>query len=487
MHDPSTGFPQPESNRVVIPLMASMNRRLCGVAGVALACALTAFARPARAATEDATLLRVFLRDGATLVSYGELARVGDRVIFSMPTGPLPNPPLHLVNLPAERIDWEKTESYAVAARADRYLKGQAELDYAALSGQLAQALNDVAGATDARQRLAIVEQARQALAAWPAAHYNYREPEVHQMVGMLDEAIADLRAASGASRFNLTLEAHTEPAAPMVPLLPAPTLQESIEQVLVAARAVDNSVERSSLLASALGRIEADKERLPADWLASTRAAIEGRLAVEARIDRSYQVMSSGILQLAEQRARHADVRGVMRLIARVQVRDQELGASRPETVSSLLAAVEAKLDAARRLRLARDRYELRLPLLTAYATAIKIPIGLFTQTRPSLEAIKTLSGSSRTALEALDQATSQMLQLVGAIAPPEELAAAHALFASAVQMAANAASTRREASLDNNMDLAWNASSAAAGALMLGSRARTDILALLRPPQLR
>ena len=49
------------------------------------------------------------------------------------------------------------------------------------------------------------------------------------------------------------------------------------------------------------------------------------------------------------------------------------------------------------------------------------------------------------------------------------------------------NAALTRRRASLANNMDLAWNASSAAAGALMLGARARTDILALLRPPQLR
>ncbi len=78
-------------------------------------------------------------------------------------------------------------------------------------------------------------------------------------------------------------------------------------------------------------------------------------------------------------------------------------------------------------------------------------------------------------------------MVQLVGEIAPPDELAAAHALFASAVQMASNAALTRRRASLANNMDLAWNASSAAAGALMLGARARTDILALLRPPQLR
>jgi hypothetical protein len=56
-----------------------------------------------------------------------------------------------------------------------------------------------------------------------------------------------------------------------------------------------------------------------------------------------------------------------------------------------------------------------------------------------------------------------------------------------SAVQLAAQAVTTRMEATLANDMDRAWNASSAAAGALMLGTRARADILSLLRPPHLR
>ena len=34
-------------------------------------------------AADDATLLRVFLRDGGSLVSYGEFARVADRVFES--------------------------------------------------------------------------------------------------------------------------------------------------------------------------------------------------------------------------------------------------------------------------------------------------------------------------------------------------------------------------------------------------------------------
>ena len=82
----------------------------------------------------------------------------------------------------------------------------------------------------------------------------------------------------------------------------------------------------------------------------------------------------------MAEQRARRADVRGLMLLIERIRLRDRELGGARPESVGSLLAAVDEKLDAARRLRLARDRYELRLPLLVVYGAAIKAPIALFT-----------------------------------------------------------------------------------------------------------
>src|SRR5437762_12567793 len=86
----------------------------------------------------DATLFRLFLKDGGTLVSYGEVARVGDRVIFSMPTGAGTPPPLHLTSLAADRIDWPRTERYAQSARSGRYLETQAENDYAELSNQIA-------------------------------------------------------------------------------------------------------------------------------------------------------------------------------------------------------------------------------------------------------------------------------------------------------------------------------------------------------------
>ena len=59
-------------------------------------------------------LFRVFLLDGRVLASYGEWARIDDRVIFSMPTQMSRDPvELHLVTIPAARVDWPRTEQYA--------------------------------------------------------------------------------------------------------------------------------------------------------------------------------------------------------------------------------------------------------------------------------------------------------------------------------------------------------------------------------------
>jgi hypothetical protein len=102
-------------------------------AALTVLCASLASMAAAAPAGEDATLLRVFLKDGTSLVSYGEPAKVGDRVVFSMPTAATPNPPLHLVTIGADRVDWERTDRYAASAREARYLETQAELDYAAL------------------------------------------------------------------------------------------------------------------------------------------------------------------------------------------------------------------------------------------------------------------------------------------------------------------------------------------------------------------
>src|SRR3954471_5824482 len=180
------------------------------LAGVLVMTSLLIALPAARASAEnDATLFRLFLKDGGTLVSYGEIARVGDRVVFSMPTGAGTPPPLHLTTLAADRIDWPRTDRYATSARSGRYIETQAENDYTILSNQVAQTLNDVGQTNDPAARLALVEQARRTLVAWPGEHFNYREPDIRQLVTMLDAAIADLRnqgtrAQNSTFAFNL-------------------------------------------------------------------------------------------------------------------------------------------------------------------------------------------------------------------------------------------------------------------------------------------
>jgi hypothetical protein len=85
------------------------------------------------------------------------------------------------------------------------------------------------------------------------------------------------------------------------------------------------------------------------------------------------------------------------------------------------------------------------------------------------------------------IERISAQILKLSAAIVPPREFVAAHSLLVSAVQLANQAAKVRREATLAADMARAWDASSAAAGALMLGARAQSDIQTLMRPPQLR
>src|SRR5882724_9916776 len=97
-------------------------------------------------ALPEATLFRVFLKDGSTLVSYGEVARVDDHIVFSMPTSAsAADPQLQLVNLAADRVDWNRTTKYADSARASQYLANQGMYDYAQLSNDVAQALNEIA------------------------------------------------------------------------------------------------------------------------------------------------------------------------------------------------------------------------------------------------------------------------------------------------------------------------------------------------------
>jgi hypothetical protein len=436
---------------------------------------------------DGTTILRIFLTDGTSLVSYGEPARVGNRVVFSLPTTTaVDNPQLHLVNLPADQVDWDRTDRYAESARATRYLATRAEGDYVALTNDMATALAEVSRTADPATQLAIVEKARKTLAEWPAAHFNFKQTEVRQMLGLIDEIVAELRAAAGVERFDLSFVAMSDVPVVREPLMALPTPREAIEQVLRAARLSGSAVERVSLLSSAISAIDRDADVLPSDWRTEARRSINATIAAERETDRQYTTLTSALLALSARRARAADVRGVQRALTEIDTRNRALGDVRPEAVAALIAAVEEQLDAARRLRLERDRWALRLPEFQKYETAITLSLQRLRGLNTPLEDIKALTGSSPAALGSITQAAAQISKALSAIVPPEEFRAVHALFASAAQLADSAARTRREAALTGDMRRAWDASAAAAGALMLEAQARTEFQSLARLPQL-
>src|SRR5262249_13937333 len=225
--------------------------------------------------------------------------------------GPQDNPELQPVNISADRVDWNRTDRYTESARMAHYFATQAENDYAAISNEVAHALNAVAQAPDAAQRLALVENARKALGEWPRSHFNYRSAEVRQMLTMLDDAIADLRASSGVGAFDLSLTSYTGDPPPVLErLLPPPTPKECIEQALFAARLAESAAERESLLSATLAALDHDETSTPAEWAAATKATAKAALQNELRIDRAYQTWSARVMKGVEQRARQADVR---------------------------------------------------------------------------------------------------------------------------------------------------------------------------------
>ncbi len=70
--------------------------------------------------------------------------------------------------------------------------------------------------------------------------------------------------------------------------------------------------------------------------------------------------------------------------------------------------------------------------------------------------------------------------------ITPPADLAGVHSTIASTIGMAREAYARRRRAVVTDMIEPAKEASAAAAGALLLSDRARTDLVAALYPPTL-
>lgn len=450
-------------------------------------CAALVWFAAATAAAADATLFRLFLRDGTSVVSFGEFARLDDQVIFSMPAGgPTDQPRLHVVTLRASEIDWTRTDRYAAAARSQRYAETRGEEDFQLLSSDIARVLNEVAYATDKNAALTRAEEARKTLSDWPAAHYGYRERDVREVVSLLDEAVSELRASAGRNDFNLALVATPEQTG-YEPLLGMPGIAEQIDGMFRMAQLAPRVADRVSLLQDALALIgEAGTLMSPVEAL-RLRTAAEDQIHAETTIDQRYAAMSRKLLASAASAAGQARIADVERVLNQVSKEDARLGGRRPEVVQALSTALQAQLEGARHLRLLRDQWQIRRASYRDYQHAVSGSLLQLVKMQPSLDAIRQLAGPSPATLATLRSRLTGGADRLQRLTVPEEVRGTHDLLVSAWRFAETAVDIRYRAISSGDVTVAWQASSSAAAATLMVTRVQRDLRALLEPPRLQ
>ncbi len=438
-------------------------------------------------AAVDVTLFRLFLADGTSVVSYGEFSRIDDRVIFSMPVGGTAEEPrLQAVSLPAAVFDWKRTDRYAASARYQRYAETRGEQDYQRLNDDVAAVLNTIALSTDRAKALDAAEQARRTLADWPRAHYGYRQHDVRDVVGLLDAAIAELRGAARPNAFELSLVAMADPV-DIEPVLGMPTLREQLDQIVRVLGVTAHATDRIALLQSAVSLLDDGRNGIDADAASQLRRSLNEQLRREVAVDAGYARLSQRIAASAARAASGARVSDVERVLAQIPKEDAKLGRTRPEMVQALVEWVRGQLDAARRLRLLQDQWSSRRSLHRDYQRSVASQVRQLEKAQPMLEAIRRLEGPSPERLLALRRSLSGGAVQLQRQRTPDHLRSAHELLVSAWRFAENAVDARTAAVASGSITTAWEASSAAAGAMMMLTRAQQEMQALLEPPRLQ
>jgi hypothetical protein len=436
-------------------------------------------------AQDKAMLFRVFLTDGTSIVTYGEFARVADQVVLSVPVGgTAEDPRLQAVTLAASRVDWERTDRYAASTRYQRYVATRAEDDYQRLTDEVAGVLSNIAQSTDRPSALAAAERARRMLIEWPRAHFGYRQQDVQEIVRVLDSAIARLQGGVPPPPFQIALV--NAPEMTLEPLATMPGAKEQLAQLLRIASGTRDVSERVALLQTALGLI-ATPGAIPAADAAGLRRTVENQLQHEAAIDQNYLRLSRELVERASRAAAKADVRNIERVMDRIQKEDARFGHQRPEMVQALTASVQTQLQDARHLRLLRDQWKSRLVIFREYQRTVGADLVQLVKARSALESIKKLDGPEPDRLDSLNRVLRGGAGRLDRLHVPEYLRSTHELVKGAWRFAETAAAGRMKAVAAADIGTAWEASSAAAGALMMLSLAQKELRALTEPPKLQ
>jgi hypothetical protein len=444
---------------------------------------LVAFAVALVSDAAAAAFFRVYFTDGTSVVTYGEIARVDDRVVFSVPVGGAQDDPrLHTVTLSAALVDWTRTNGYTASARYQQYAE-RAESDYQRLTDEVAALLNDIAVSTDRARALALAEQARRRLTEWPRTRYGYRQDDIREIVSLIDGAIVRLGGGSRAE-FELAFVATAQPIA-IEPLAVMPTAREQLDQLVRVLDLTTASRDRIALMQSALALI-ANGTGIDAAAVAGLRRRLETGLRQEVAVDRRYAAMTQKLVAQATRAAAGAKIDDVERALDRVPREDARLGRRRPEVVQALTATLHVQLERARRMRLLLDQWSVRKSLFRDYQRAVSSDILQLVKAHDALESIRTLDGPDPERLDDLRLRLSGGAARLERLRIPEYLRPTHDLLVGAWRFAETAVNARTQAVLSGQLPRAWEASSAAAGSMMMLQRAQQELRALLEPPRL-
>ena len=308
----------------------------------------------------------------------------------------------------------------------------------------------------------------------------GYRAAEVRELAALFDEVVAELRAATGERQFSLDLRAGPADA-PREPLLAPPTLRESVDLAIQAARASDNEDERLAVLRAVAALARQDEST------ADLGAVVARELEAEATAAASYTTLAAEVRGRAESARRKGDVTGVEAAIAALHERDRQLGQRRPQTVAALADELSAMLEAARTYREALERYARVRGSLLAYERTVRPIMSGFDGLTPVFGAIRD---ERYTAYERIVRAGDRVTAMradMKSLTPPPDLADVHATLTSALQMADYACARRRLSAATTSAAMSREASSAAAGAMMLATLAREQLVARLYPPKIQ
>lgn len=427
-------------------------------------------------------MFRVFLKDGTPLVCWGEYARVGDRLVLTVPIGTGARTTYEFVSIPVSKIDMVKTERYAEAVRAAQFAATRGKTEYTELSDRLAAQLASIATMGDPKDRLAIAENARQQLMDWAAGSHGYRAKEVAQLLQMFDSAIIDLRVAAGESRFAINLSGGVMPAAPMT-LRAAPSTRETVDLALKAAQAADSDDVKRALLKRARAVAAALPKGDPRT--AKIKVAVDRELAAAVRVEASYRRLDHDVRGLLASAVDRGDVLAVEALRERVLRTDRLLGRQRPDDIRGLLEFADRQKDAAAEQRLVLDHWETLRGELRDYQRATAGLIKTLDGLSITLNAIRKMTGPPLTTLVTAERQTSAVVAQYRELFAPEGASAAHSLLGLAIEQADFAVRTRHRAVDARQLAVAKDAAEAANDARARLVQAKDAIAKAMKPPK--